>query len=217
MKGVKAILCRPRFDDATEHTFAFASEILRWCRQAGFDITDLAEAKAVRKAVVMELTREVGLFIHYDHGDEASLIGQDEKAVIDLDNAGLLANKEVFTLACLSAKDLGPEVWRKGGTYWGYTEIVGFSTDSLSEFQEAFNCGFHYRFIEGDTPQNSLQRAKDTFSRLSLELAAEGKTFAAIFMRENRDNLVYLDSHKPEEKEGCLLTLLKLPALLLRR
>lgn len=214
---MKAVLCRPKFDDVTGYTFAFAEEILQWCRQAGIDIIDLAEAEAVRKAVVMELTREVDLFIHYDHGEEDSLIGQDEKAVIDLDNAGLLANKEVFTLACLSAKDLGPEVWRKGGTFWGYTEIVSFSTDSLPEFREAFNCGFFYRFIEGDTRQNSLQRAKDTFSRLSLELVAAGETFAAIFMRENRDNLVYLDSHKPEEKEGCLSTLLKLPILLLKK
>jgi len=40
---------------------------------------------------------------------------------------------------------------------------------------------------------------------------AAGNTLAAIFMRENGDNLVYLDAHKPEEKEGCLMGLLKLP------
>ncbi|MBA7552654.1 hypothetical protein ES705_45224 [subsurface metagenome] len=137
--------------------------------------------------------------------------GGDE-AVIDLKNANLLANKEVFTLACLSARDLGPEVWRKGGTYWGYTEVVSFTTDALDAFQEAFNCGFRFRFVENDSRENSLRRAKETFTRLAFELVGAGKILAAVFMREDGENLVYLDAHKPEEeKKGCLLGLLKLP------
>lgn len=209
---MKAILCRPRFDSATEHTFAFATQILQWCQQAGISVVELAEDEAVRARVEQELAKEVDLFIHYDHGDEDSLIGQDKRAVIDLKNSDRLADKEVFTLACLSAKSLGMEVWRKGGTYWGYTEVVSFTTDSLAEFQEAFNCGFHYRFIESDSRQNALTRAKETFERLTFELVDAGETLAAILMRENGDNLVYYDAHEPEEeKEGCLLTLLKLP------
>jgi len=209
---MKALICRPKFDSATEYTFAFADEILEWCQQAGIEVTELAEEDAVRPAVENALERfNPEIFVFYDHGDKDALIGQDGKAVIDIKNCDRLAGKEVFTLACLSAKDLGPEVWRKGGTYWGYTEVVSFATDSLPEFQEAFNCGFHYRWLEGDTRQNALTRAKETFTRLSLELVGAGNIFAAIFMRENGDNLVYLDAHKPEEKEGCLLGLLKLP------
>ncbi|GAI97065.1 unnamed protein product, partial [marine sediment metagenome] len=121
------------------------------------------------------------------------------------------ANKEVFTLACLSAKDLGPEVWSKGGTYWGYVDVFSFTTDALASFQEAANCGFHYRFIEGDSRQSALSRAKETFTRLAFELVDAGKTMAAISMRMNGDNLVYLNAHKPEEKKGCLLGLLRLP------
>ncbi|GAI05363.1 unnamed protein product [marine sediment metagenome] len=216
----KALLVRPRFDEPTQHSFAFAGEILQWCRQAKpliVDVIELAEGEAIRARVEQELTPDVDLFIFYDHGDEDALIGQDEKPVIDLENAGLLAGKEVFTLACLSAKDLGPAVWRQGGTYWGYVDVFSFTTDSLAEFQEAANCGFKFRFIEGDTRQNSLQRAKETFTRLALELVDAGKVFAAICMREDGDTLVYLDAHKPEEKEGCLLALLKLPVSLLRR
>ncbi|MBA7521942.1 hypothetical protein ES705_14054 [subsurface metagenome] len=209
---MKAILCRPKFDEPTQHSFAFAGEILQWCRQAGIDILELAEDDAVRLAVENSLqTFNPDIFIFYDHGSEDALIGQDEKAVIDLKNCDRLAGKEVFTLACFSAKDLGPAVWRQGGTYWGYVDAFSFTTDSLAEFQEAANCGFKFRFIEGDTRQNSLQRAKETFSRLSLELIAAGSIFAAICMRGDGDALVYLDAHEPEEKEGCLLTFLKLP------
>ncbi|GAI88520.1 unnamed protein product, partial [marine sediment metagenome] len=122
--------------------------------------------------------------------------------------------KEVFTLACLSAKELGPEVWSKGGTYWGYTEVVSYTTDALAEFQEAFNCGFRFRFIENDSHQNALKRGKETFTRLALELVDVGNPFAAIYMREDGDALVYYNANKPEEKEGCLLAFLKLPKLI---
>ena len=213
---MKAVLVRPRFDEPTEHTYAFAEEILKWSQQRGISIIDLAEGKAVRQRVEQELTQDIDLYIHYDHGNEDALIGQDKKATVDLKNCHLLANKQTYTLACLSAKRLGVEVWRKGGRYWGYVEVVSFTTDALPEFQEAFNCGFHYRFIEGDTHENSLRRAKDTFTRLSLKLVDAGKTLAAICIRQNRDALVYYDAHGPEEKEGCLLGLLKLLKYLLR-
>lgn len=209
---MKAILCRPKFDEPTQHTFAFASEILQWCQQAGISVIELAEDDAVRLAVEKALQKfNPDIFVFYDHGSEDCLWGQGgDEAAIDLKNCDLLAGKEVFTLACLSAQNLGPEVWSKGGTYYGYTEIVSFTTDAIDSFRESFNCGFHYRFLEGDTRQSALSRAKETFTRLSLELVDAGKTMAAILMRMNGENLVYLDAHKPEEKEGCLLGLLKL-------
>jgi len=209
---LKAILVRPRFDEVTPYTFAFAAEVLQWCREAGIDTIELAEGEAIRARVEEELAKGIDLFIHYDHGNETALIGQDEKAVIDLSNCDLLAMKETYTLACLSAKSLGVEVWRKEGKYWGYVEVVSFTTDALPEFQEAFNCGFHYRFIEGDTHQNALSRAKEMFSNLALQLVEDGKTFAAVCMRQNRDSLRYYNANTPEEeKKGCLLALLKLP------
>ena len=213
---MKAILVRPRFDEVTPYTFAFAAEVLQWCREAGIDTIELAEGEAIRARVEEELAKGIDLFIHYDHGNETALIGQDEKAVIDLSNCDLLAMKETYTLACLSAKSLGVEVWRKEGKYWGYVEVVSFTTDALPEFQEAFNCGFHYRFIEGDTHQNALSRAKEMFSNLALQLVEDGKTFAAVCMRQNRDSLRYYNAQKPEEGKGCLLGLLKLPTKIWR-
>ncbi|GAI60880.1 unnamed protein product [marine sediment metagenome] len=215
---MKAILCRPKFDEPTQHSFAFAGEILQWCRQAGIDIIELAEDDVVRLAVENSLqTFNPDIFVFYDHGSEDCLWGQGgTEAAIDLKNCDRLAGKEVFTLACFSAKDLGPAVWRQGGTYWGYVDAFSFTTDSLAEFQEAANCGFKFRFIEGDTRENSLKRAKETFTRLAFELVDVGNPFAAICMRGDGDALVYLDAHKPEEKEGCLLAFLKLPIRVFR-
>lgn len=208
---MKAILVRPRFDGASEYSFTFAAEILQWCEQANINIIEVAEEDAIKARIARELVKGVELFIFYDHGSEDALIGQDEKAMIDLENSYLLANKEVYTLACSSAKNLGRDIWNRGGKFWGYADVVGFTTDALPAFQEAFNCGFRYRFIDGNTHEDSLNKAKETFNDLAFMLVDAGKTFAAICMRQNRDNLVYYNGNKPEEKEGCLLTLLKLP------
>ena len=217
---MKAILVRPKFDDATQYTFAFAEEILEWCRQAKIDVVELAEGEAVKSRVEEELKKGADLFIFYDHGDEDCLVGQDEKPVIDLSNCNWLAGKDVYTLACLSAKKLGVEVWRQKGRYWGYNQVVGFTTDALPEFKQSFNCGFAYLFIERVPHGAALDKARETFDQLATALVSEGKIMAAIYMRKNRESLVDYNAHGPEENGnggGCLLGLLKAPLALFRR
>jgi len=215
---LKVILIRPRFDSATHHTFAFAGEILEWCKAAGIEVVELTESEVVRENVEGQLRKGADVFIFYDHGDEDALIGQDEKPVIDLKNCHFLKEKETYTLACLSAKKLGVEVWRRGGKYWGYTEVVGFTTDALKEFQKAFNCGFMYMFIDGASHEAALDKARETFDQLSMQLVSQGKIMAAIIMRRNKEILVSYNAHGPEEESpaGCLLAILKFPWTLLR-
>ena len=206
------IIIRPKWDEVTEYCFNWAQEIVDLLKDRGLLIADLGGREITRSEVEKTLDKHPEAYVGFwDHGNEACLWGSKTEKVLDLKNSERLANREVFTLACLSAKELGPEVWRKGGTYYGYVDVFSFTTDSLAEFQEAANCGFHYRFLEGDTHHNALSRAKETFTRLAFELVEAGKTFAALCMRSNGDALVYYNAHKPEGKEGCLLTLLKLP------
>lgn len=210
---MKAVLVRPRFDEATQYTFGFAQEILELCQQAGIEVVELAEGDAVKEKVEEELRKGADTLIFYDHGNESALIGQDEQSVIDLGNCHYLSEKEVYTLACLSAKELGVEIWRHKGKYWGYTEVVGFTTDALPEFKEASNCGFTYIFIEGAPYGDALDKAKETFDRLSSDLVLQGKIMAAIFMRENSSHLVAYNAGGPNggNGSGCLLGLLKAP------
>lgn len=206
------IIIRPKWEQVTEYSYSWAQEIVDLLKDKGLLLVDLGGREVSRSEVEKVLNEYPEAYVGFwDHGNEDCLWGSETEKVIDLKNCDHLAGKEVFTLACLSAKDLGPAVWRQGGTYWGYVDVFSFTTDSLAEFQEAANCGFKFRFFEGDSHQNALNRAKETFTRLALELVDAGKTFAAICMREDGNALVYLDAHKPEEKEGCLLTLLKLP------
>ncbi|GAJ19327.1 unnamed protein product, partial [marine sediment metagenome] len=93
--------------------------------------------------------------------------------------------------------------------------MVGFTTDALKEFKEAFNCGFMYIFIEGASHKDALDKARETFDRLASELVSQGKIMAAIYMGKNKESLVAYNSHEPGEEGpeengngGCLLELL---------
>jgi hypothetical protein len=208
------IIVHPKFDDVTQYSDGWAQEIVDILKDKGLLVADLGGREVTRAEVEEALDEHPEAYVGFwNHGNEDCLWGSKAEKVFDLQNSDRLAGKEVFTMACLSAKELGKEVWSKGGTYWGYTEAFSFTTDSLVEFQEAANCGFHYRFLEGDTHQNALKRAKDTFTELSYKLVDAGKTFAAIAMRNDRDALVYYNASKPGEEKpgGCLLALLKLP------
>jgi hypothetical protein len=210
---LKAILIRPQFDEATGFTFDWAEQVLVWCREAGIDTVDLAKDEAVRDKVEEELKKGTDLIIFYDHGNEDALWGQDDKPVFDLKNCHWLANKEVYTLACLSAKKLGAEVWKLGGKYWGYNETFGFTTDSIEEFKKAANCGFAYLFIEGTSHLEAVDRARSMFNELAQELVSQGKIMGAIFMRKNGEHLVCYNGGSPQDNgaSGCLVGIIKIP------
>lgn len=210
------IIIRPKFDDVTEYCSQWAQEIIDILKDKGLLVADLGGREVTRAEVEKILDEHPEAYVGFwNHGNEDCLWGSKTEKVFDLNNSDRLAGKEVFTLACLSAKELGKEVWSKDGTYWGYTDVFSFTTDSLAEFQQAANCGWHYRFLKGDTPKDALKRAKDTFTELSYKLVDAGKTMAAICMRNDRDALVYYNGQKPEgeKPKGCLLALLKLPKL----
>lgn len=202
------ILVRPRFDQATEHSYRWAEQLKEWL---GGDCIDLGDNDAVRLKVEQALVTNPGASLaFYDHGNEISLIGQDRQPVISLPNAHLLAKREVYTLACLSAKDLGIEVWRKGGKFWGYDKEFTFTTDALEEFGEAANCGFKFRHLDKLQPKQALDAAKGRMTSLMQLLADTNRPFSAIWMRHNRDCTKYYDGEEPQSECVFRSILLKL-------
>ena len=194
------LVVRPKFDEATDETFKFAEEILKWCKDAGIPTRDMAIGDATRLPVEVALVENPRIYVHYDHGSADALIGNDSQPVIDISNCQILADKEVYTLACLSAKSLGVEIWRKGGKFWGYNQIVSFTTDALEEFQQAFNSGFKLRFIEGKTHEEALEGAREVFDDLALQLVSTGNTIGAICMRANRSSLRCFNAQAPDSE-----------------
>ena len=146
----KYIFIRPKFEQVTEITFEEAQDAIDYLKGKGETIIDLAVQDAVREKVETTLKENPDANVaHYDHGNETSWIGNDERAVVDLNNVDLLAGRECYCDNCSSAKTLGIEAWkRKAKAYWGYKDIFYFTTDAKEEFQEFVNNGIK-RHVDG--------------------------------------------------------------------
>jgi len=126
--------------------------------------------------------------IFYDHGGEDCLYDFKKNKLFTLKDAPLLATRPyVYTMACLSAKKLGKEVYKYGGTYWGAVEAIGFTTTGEEKFGEALSYGIVLRL------QNPLLSWNDII------LAVKGKfneiieksedAFDDIWLAKDRDML----------------------------
>ena len=147
--------------------------------------------------------------LFYDHGSEKGLVAQGGNSyIIDSDNVELLKGRIVYTLACLWGKDGGWETHRKGARAVGcYTEIVGFMTSALKEFQEAFNYGFKLLLltdsIEGDFFKNLLLEEQRKMTELSDELMARGDFMGAMWMNRNRDSRRWYNGASEPPESQC--------------
>ena len=193
----------PNFDDVTEYSLKWA-ERLREEIGSRMEVKPLLVADAVRSRVEAALRDDLGaMLIHYDHGNEESLIGQDEVPVVDLENVDLLGGREAYNMNCLSGKTLGKAAYRNGClAYWGYVEVVSFTSDAEQDFCEAFNYGLLLR-LEGKTWKECLDAAKARMTEIVDDLVKRGNTLAAMSLREDRDALHCWGEGIEEPTEDC--------------
>ena len=200
---MKIINCAPRFDDATHYSFEFNRKIVQYAREQGHEVIDLTIEEAVRERVEEALRSDPeAMMVHYDHGGEDRLYGNDHRAVVDLDNVDLLSGRESYNMNCLSAKVLGAEAHRRNcKAYWGNVEVVSFTTDAIEQFEEAFNLGFKLR-VQNNSWEACLSKVKQRLNELIDDLIGQGKFMAAWCIRSYRDSLVCYNggSLPPEPK-----------------
>lgn len=194
----KWIFIRPRFEEVTEITFEEAQDAIDYLDSKGEVTIDLAVQNAVREKVEAVLKENPDANVaHYDHGNETSWIGNDERAVVDLENVDLLTGRECYCNNCSSAKTLGVEAWkRKAKAYWGYKDIFYFTTDAKEEFQEFVNNGIKRR-VDSYTWKDCLQMTKELATKLIDKLVQTGRAMAAACMTHDRDCLVCYTEDMP--------------------
>lgn len=149
------------------------------------------------------------MLVHYDHGDTTELLGDNGDPVIDLENIELLSGREAYNMNCLSAQVLGLRAHDDYGcvAYWGYTEVVSFTTDALTEFKQALNYGFFQR-LQGDSWEDCVSKTKEVMQQLANELASSGKIIAAVAMTNNMDALVCYNGGSTPTESTCPFRLL---------
>lgn len=198
----------PRFDEVTEISLA-------WCQDVVDKLSDHLRAsrcfdeKAVKYTVLkMLVATEAEWFIHYDHGSEYVMWGDDEEPIIDLSNLGELAGRHVYCMNCSSGKGLGAHAVEKGVLeYWGYVDVVSFTTDAIAEFGEAFNYGILTAVREGRWLKDVLEEARQHGYDIADKLRQEGKILAAACLVQDMNILhVFYEGGSPPPEPECWLS-----------
>lgn len=136
----------------------------------------------MKATVERELAKEppAGWFIHYNHGSEYVMWGDDERPIIDLSNLSKLSGMRVYCMNCSSGKGLGFHAVSEGITeYWGYMDLVSFTTDAEEEFGRAFNYGLIKAVNEGKQLREVLEATRQNGYDIAGELSSQGKILAA--------------------------------------
>ncbi|MEM1523528.1 MAG: hypothetical protein QXU69_10885 [Thermofilaceae archaeon] len=197
---MKAIVVAPRFDTATEYTYQWSREVVDLLKSMGYTVLEFSGRVDRREVESALAEHREALFVFYDHGSEDSLWAHFGK-LIDLSNVHLLAGRDCYTVACLSAKRLGVEAYKAGcRAYWGYTIEFAFTTDAADYFKEFANYGLKLRVKEGRSWRECLDKAKQLARQLATKLISMGNIVAGVLMIRNADALVCYDGEPPEAK-----------------
>lgn len=200
------IVCRPKFDEATQHSHQIGQVIRDLFKEHGLSDVDLAQEDARRPPLVQKLGQHPDAnFCFCNHGDATGLVQQGGQGyVIDKSNDELLAGRIVYAVvACLWGSDGGIDTWNKGAEeVWCCIDVVSFTTDCLAEFTEFFVAGLKRR-LEGYPPKQSLAYARETGYRLAGELGAAGNYLASVLMRRDTDILRCYNG-EPPDTSTCL-------------
>lgn len=174
------------------------------------DIYHLYDEDAVQDKVVQAVggTPKPGWFVHYDHGSEYVMWGDDEKPIIDLSNLNRLAGMHVYCMNCLSGKGLGAHAVGKGVLeYWGYVDSVSFTTDAVDEFGEALNYGIVMAVAEGKWLKDVVEDARQRGYDIADTLREGGKILAAAALVRDMNILhVYYEGGPDPPEPECLVS-----------
>ena len=118
------------------------------------------------------------LVIHYNHGSNFTLWGQESNVLepgLDDENIAIVSGRMLSTVSCLSATGLGPLAITDGVTsYLGYTDLHTFWTGSYAaRFGLAANAA-NFALLECKTAQEAFDIGWAAYDLLFTQLLAEG-------------------------------------------
>lgn len=191
----------PCFEEVTEHSFAWNQRLMEKLPQRKEQLLKEDAVRAKFEQKVQSLKPD--FFVFYNHGSETQLVGNDEQPIVDLGNVQLLKGLEVYTLACLSAKELGVEAWRQGAkAYWGNDDEFGFTDDEEQVFEELAGHGLLCRLLKGMSWADAKKEVIDKYNYEIDKANANFNFIASMILVQNRDSLRVWNGEQPETQ--CL-------------
>jgi len=168
-------------------------------------VLDFYDEEAVKEYVIRALQdRKPQWFVHYDHGSEYVMWGDDEKPIIDLSNLGKLAGTHVYCMNCSSGKGLGVHAVEKGILeYLGYNGVVSFTTDAIDEFGSVFNYGIVKAMEEEKWLKDVVEPMRENGYQVADQLLAEGKVLGSSCMVKDMNilHVYHKDGPEPPDPE----------------
>jgi hypothetical protein len=194
----KLLIIRPKVSgDNYTSMFSFqAAELVKTKAIAeGWTVTDLQATDTNRAKVEATISSfNPDFIIHYDHGSDYALYGQNSNvitAVLDAANVSLFDGKAASTVSCESAAGLGPlAIDSNAKAYMGYDELHWVHLWYLSKFTEASNAA-NYALLEGKTYQQAYDIAMLKFEEKYEELLSLD-SYAASLMLHDKEHLKIL-------------------------
>ena len=167
---------------------------MRLAEELGGDQKRILEEEATRGNFETEIPN-YNVFIFYDHGEQDRLVAQGGRSnILDLSNVDLVADKTVYTLACLSLKKLGVEVWKRDGDYWGNDEIVGFVPDDKELFYAVWNHGAILKWKHGLPWKECLDLTK---KKCDENMGKTDNPWSKMWLNSHRESLGCYNGEEP--------------------
>ena len=171
----------PLMDEATKYSIQWNQRL--WDALSDVNRIDLIDDKATRSLWEEALTKHnPDIIVHYGHGGEWQLVGDDGKALMDEYNCKKTSGRTVFTMCCSAAAKLGADAYRKGCVaWWGYIKPFSFMTTDEEVFCELANMGLVEWMVTGASWPKVLQRVKEAYDLKIDEIReAEGDPWTII-------------------------------------
>lgn len=174
-----------------------------WARLSQVDRHDLLDADAVRD----KWEKAIGdfdpdLVVHYGHGSETALIGDDLQPIVDEHNCKKLSGREVFTMCCSAAEKLGPTAYRKGcKVWWGYDRPFAFIVQDEEVYSRLANMGLIIRVEQGCEWVTVLGMVKTAYDKEVARLQQEegANPWTIITLINNKTCLTLIcDENQPD-------------------
>jgi len=193
---MKVLGIAPCFDKATEYSYKWYEELMKKVKPK-IKLKELKKEEATRKNFNQIVSTEAfDAIVFYDHGEKDGLVAQGGKEyILDTKNLSKVAAKVIYTMACLSAKKLGVDAYKKGIVYVGYIEVFAFTTYDEHLFCQAANSGF-IAYAKGERNWKKIKQIMIEAFNKAIELADDPWT--KIWLRWDRDALRVYDGESPK-------------------
>lgn len=201
---MKVLMIAPAFDQASNITYKWFNNALKKLKKnKDLEITTL-EKDQVTRANFENAVIDADVIAYWDHGNVDKLAAQDKSAMLNLDNAHLLKDKEMWTVACLSSQKLGRDAIAKGAKlYQGYKQpfVLAASSPLDKLFERPANMGILSRFDHTIEECKRSQRIAFLESILACVAIPPLITYA-VFLAWDLLILEYLVAEEPVENDG---------------